>query len=683
MSTGLISIGVSGMQAAQMGLLTAEHNVTNASTPGYNRQRTVQATNIPVLTGAGFVGQGAHVTTVERMYSSVLSTQVVRSQTTVSELDSFYSQIKQIDNMLADTNSGVSPALQDFFKGVQQVASDPASLPARQAMVSSAQALASRFNAIDSRISEMYAGVNSQIVSSVSAINSYSRQIANLNERIVVAESSIGQPANDLLDQREQLVTELNKLVGVKTFRQNDGAYTVYMGTGQQLVVGTVVTSVAALASAADPSRMVIGLESAGATQELPESLISGGSLNGLLRFRSETLDKTSNQLGRVTQSLAQTFNAQHALGQDRQGSIAGSANFQADFFVINPPDPKVIGNATNSVGATLSAAFDPVSINGANFASNVTASDYRVEVIGGQYTLTRLSDNKVWPNATDPTALVPGAAFSPETNGVASEGINITIGVGGMIAGDSFLIQPTREISRNISVNAAIAGDPNLLAAAAPVLAQIGATNSGKATVTPGVVSPGYSTVGLPATFTYAAGAPSTMSAPAGVAVTVTSGGVSTAYAAGASWNYVSGDSISFNGISFSISGVPGDTGLPGGGDSFTVSANATGVADSRNAVLLGKLQTQNTVSGGTASYQASYAQMVSDVGNKTREIQVTQSAQQSLLEQATAAREGLSGVNLDEEAANILRYQQAYAASAKILEIGSRLFDTLLALR
>lgn len=657
MSTGLISIGVSGMQAAQLGLLAAEHNVTNASTPGYNRQRTVQATNIPVLTGAGFVGQGTHVTTIERMYSSVLSTQVVRSQTTVSELDSFYSQIKQIDNMLADTNSGVSPALQDFFKGVQQVAADPASPPARQAMVSSAQALASRFNALDSRISEMYEGVNSQIGSSVSAINSYSRQIANLNERIVVAESSIGQPANDLLDQREQLVSELNKLVGVKTLKQNDGNYTVYMGTGQQLVVGTVVTSVAAVASAADPSRMVIGLESAGATQELPESLINGGSLSGLLRFRSETLDKTSNQLGRVAQSLAQTFNAQHALGQDRNGSIQGSANFHADFFVINPSDPKVIGNSTNSAGVTLSAAFDAVGLNGTNFASNVTASDYRVEIIGGQYTLTRLSDNKVWPNATDPTALVPGAAFSPETNGVASEGINITIGLGGMVAGDSFLIQPTREISRNISVNVAIAGDPNLIAAAAPVLAQVGATNTGKAAITPGVVSPGYSTAGLPVVFTY--------------------DGVNINGSDASSVVYGSGNTISSNGMSFSISGVPV------AGDTFTLSTNAAGVADSRNAVLLGKLQTQNTVSGGTASYQASYAQMVSDVGNKTREIQVTQSAQQSLLEQATAAREGLSGVNLDEEAANILRYQQAYAASAKILEIGSRLFDTLLALR
>jgi len=673
MSTGLISIGVSGMQAAQISLLTAEHNVTNASTPGYNRQRAIQATNTALMTGAGAIGQGVHVTTVERMYSSVLSTQVVRSQTSVSDLDSFYSQIKQIDNVLADTNSGVSPALQDFFKGVQQLASDPASLPARQAMVSSAQALTARFNSLNDQLTQMYDGVNSQVGSSVSAINSYTQQIASLNERIVDAQSSFSQAPNDLLDQRDQLVADLNKVVGVKTATQSDGSFNVFMGTGQQLVVGTVVTNVTAIASAEDPSRMVVGLQNAGATQELPESLITGGSLGGLIRFRSEALDKTSNQLGRVAQSLASTFNAQHALGQDLQGNILGSANFQKDFFVINPSTPKVITNTSNTGGATLAATFDPVSSNGTNFYSNVTASDYRVGFDGVSYSLTRLSDNKVWPNPTDPTALVPGTAFSPKTNGVASEGITLTL-AGAMSTGDTFLVEPTREISRNLSVNAAIVGDPRLLAAAAPVLAQINATNAGKATVSPGVVSTGYSTAGLPATLTYAAGAPSTLTATVGV--TVTSGGVSTAYPAGTPWNYLSGDTISFNGITFSVSGVPAN------GDTFSVAANTTGVADSRNALLLGKLQTQNTVSGATASYQSSYAQMVSDVGNKTRETQVTQGAQQSLLDQATSAREALSGVNLDEEAANVLRFQQAYSASAKILEIGSKLFDTLLAI-
>lgn len=662
MSTGLISIGVSGMQAAQISLLTAEHNVTNASTPGYNRQRTLQATNIPIMTGAGAMGQGVHVTTVERMYSSVLTTQVVRSQTSVSELDSFYSQIKQIDNMLADTNAGVSPALQDFFKGVQQLAADPASLPARQAMVSSAQALTARFNSIDDRLTQMYEGVNSQIGSSVSAINSYTQQIANLNERIVNAQSSFAQPPNDLLDQRDQLVADLNKVVGVKTATQSDGSFNVFMGTGQQLVVGTLVTNVTAIASAEDPSRMVVGLQSAGATQELPESLITGGSLGGLLRFRSESLDKTSNQLGRVAQSLASTFNAQHALGQDLQGNILGAANFQKDFFTLNPSTPKVIANTSNAGAGVLTAAFDSPSNNGSNFYSNVTASDYKVAFDGANYSITRLSDNQV---------LFNGAAFA---GALPTEGITLTL-AGAMSAGDSFLVEPTREISRNLSVNAAIAGDPRLLAAAAPVLAQIGTSNAGKATISPGVVSTGYSTAGLPATLTYTAGAPSTLSATVGV--TVTSGGVATAYPAGTPWNYLSGDSISFNGITFSVSGVPAN------GDTFSVATNTTGKADSRNAVLLGKLQTQNTVSGATASYQSSYAQMVSDVGNKTRETQVTQSAQQSLLDQATSARESLSGVNLDEEAANVLRFQQAYSASAKILEIGSKLFDTLLAIR
>jgi len=156
MTTGLMSIGVTGMQAAQLGLMTTQHNIANAGTAGYNRQRIVQSTNNPMSTGSGFVGQGVHVSTIERMYSNVLNTQVVRSQASVSELDAYSAEIKQIDNMLADTNSGVSPALQDFFSGVQEVAADPSSLDARQAMVSSAQALTARFNTLNTRLTEIY-----------------------------------------------------------------------------------------------------------------------------------------------------------------------------------------------------------------------------------------------------------------------------------------------------------------------------------------------------------------------------------------------------------------------------------------------------------------------------------------------------------------------------------------------
>nr|MBP6710729.1 flagellar hook-associated protein FlgK [Propionivibrio sp.] len=230
MGTGMISTGLSGIQVAQLGLLTTEHNITNANTAGFNRQRTIQATNVAMLTGAGYVGQGAHVQTISRMYDSFLSTQVNRAQTTSSELSSYYTQIKQIDNMLADANSGLSPALQSFFSGIQDVAANPSLLSARQSLASSAQALVARYQGLEDRISQMYDGVNEQITTSVATINSYSTQIASLNESIVIARSATNQAPNDLMDQRDQLVLDLNKLVRVTTTENSDGTFNVYIG---------------------------------------------------------------------------------------------------------------------------------------------------------------------------------------------------------------------------------------------------------------------------------------------------------------------------------------------------------------------------------------------------------------------------------------------------------------------
>ncbi len=229
MSSGLYSIGVSGVAAAQLGLLATEHNVANANTPGYTRQRTVQATNIAINTGAGSIGQGVHVQTIERLYDRYLTGQVNSATTKLAEIDAYYSSIKQIDNLLADPSAGLSPALQDFFSGVQQVAANPALLSARQSMISSAQTLVSRFQSIEGRLDELTATVNGQIGDAVKSINSYATEIADLNQRIVIAESSTGQPANDLLDQRDQLIKELNGLIKVSTTTNSDGAFNVLL----------------------------------------------------------------------------------------------------------------------------------------------------------------------------------------------------------------------------------------------------------------------------------------------------------------------------------------------------------------------------------------------------------------------------------------------------------------------
>jgi flagellar hook-associated protein 1 FlgK len=676
MGTGFINSGISGIQSAQIGLQTASHNITNANTPGFNRQRIIQSTNIALLSGAGFIGQGTHVSTVERMYSGFLNSQVNSAQTKVSELGSYYTQVSQIDNMLADPNSGLSPALQDFFTGVQQVTANPSQLPARQAMVSSAQALVARFQGLEDRLSQMYDDVNGQIGSTVSSINSYAEQIGVLNEQIIIAQSSISQPANDLLDQRDQLVSELNKLVKVSTTTNTNGSFNVFIGSGQQLVVGTQVSKMTSAPSSADPTRFTVGLQTAGGSQELPESLINGGTLGGLLRFRNESLDRVANDLGRNAASVALTFNAQNALGQDLLGNITGDLNFVGDFFNVQKSINAVSGSLNAAGNPTVSIDYtSPPPFTNGNFYTDLTNSDYRLASDGTNLTLTRLTDNKTWVGA-DVAAVNALLVADPQGFSLS----DTVISNGDVYAsGASYLIQPTRAAARNISMNTAVAADPRLIAAAGPMRTTTGATNTGKAVISASSVGTGYPSA--PFTLAYSGG--NLTGFPAGNNVLVTIGGVATPYAAPAlSIPYTSGATITIvgttppGGISFEITGTPNNN------DTFTIARNAGGVSDGRNALAMGKLQTQNTMSGQTASYQAAYAQLVSDNGNKTRELKVTGAAQQALLDQSSASREALSGVNLDEEAANLIRYQQAYQASAKVMDVGSKLFDVLLAI-
>lgn len=660
MGTGIFSIGVSGIAAAQMGLLTTEHNVVNANTPGYSRQTTTQATNIAVNTGAGAMGQGVHVQTVKRMYDSYVNSQVNTAQTQVSQLDSFYSEISQIDNLLADPNAGLSPALQSFFAGVQQVASNPSLLPARQSMISSAQTLVGRFQDIQSKIGEIADEVNGRITDAVSEINAYAAQIADVNQRIVVAEAAYQQPANDLLDQRDQLVSELNKRIRVQTSTNSNGSYNVYIGNGQQLVVGSQVMQLTATASTSDPSKIVVGLKTNSGTLQMPDSLIVGGQLGGLVDFRNRSLDSVGNELGRIAASVALTFNAQHELGQDLQGNILGNAGFVGNFFSI--PSPMVLPNAGNTGTGAVSASLAAPN-NSGNFYTNLTNSNYQVAFgAAGAYTITRQSDGQLVGSGS-------GAGS------VTVDGVAITIGAVGN-NGDTFVIKPVADAAMTISVDGRIAADPRLIAAAAPVRTAPVQTNTGSMTISQGSVATGYSMAGLPVTLSATA---TTLNGVPGTWTAVYSDGTSSAPSSGnipLTAGAATLAKITFNGMSFDIKGSPAT------GDQFTVQQNTAGVQDGRNAVLFAKLQTQNTVSGGTATYQAAFARLVADNGIMTRETKVKMDAQTSVLKQAQSAREALSGVNLDEEAAEMLKFQRAYQASSKILEVGNQLFDTILSL-
>lgn len=678
MASGLLSIAMTGINSAQTGLMTTSNNIANLNTEGYNRQRIIQASNFTVMTGAGGLGQGSHVVTVERMYSQALDKQVLTAQSSVSSLDAYLGQISQIDNMLADQSAGLTPVMQQFFDGIQAVASNPSSISARQSMVTAASTMVGSFQSMYTRLDELEKGVNSQVTSMVNTINGYTQQIGEINDNILKSSALNGQPANDLLDKRDQLVADLNKLVKVDVSSNDDGTFNVFVGSGQQLVVGSRVTQMAAVGSAADPSRIVVGLVGAtGLVQELPESLITGGNLGGLISFRTQALDTAFNQLGLMAASVTSTFNAQHALGQDMLGKISGDPGFISNFFSVTAPT--VIAKSSNApAGPAVSASFTSASNNGSNFYTNLTGSDYQLSYDGANFSLKRLSDNTTWTGASV-GAINAALAGSPQ-------GFTLSATPGAFTAGDSFLIQPTRDAARLFSVDQSLAADPRLIAAGTPARGGVGLTNAGAATIGSVSVGPSYSVNGMPLTLNYAGGNLSGF--PAGT-VTVTNGATTTSYPIVLPTDtvpYTSGSTLTItaatpatapSAVSFSISGTPAN------GDVFRLSKNVSGVEDGGNIIRLGKLQMQSTMAGGQSTYQDSYAAFVNDIGNKTASADVSSSAQTALLKQATAARESVSGVNRDEEAAKLVEYQQAYMASAKVMEIASKLFDTLMSIR
>ena len=828
----LTSIGISALTAAQAGLLTTEHNIANASTPGYNRQQIVQVANTPLLTGSGFMGQGVNVSTVTRLYNDFLNTQLLQQQAQSSQLSTYYTQIQQINNVIADPTAGISPSLQNFFSAVSGVANDPSSAAARQTMLSSAQSLTSSFQSLNQMFNSMNTSVNGQIGSSVNSINSYAQQIAALNQNITVASAGgNGQPPNDLLDQRDQLISQLNQQIKATVIKQTDGSYNVYIGSGQALVVGNQAFALQTVPSSTDPTKVNVAYNARGTTVSIQQSSLQGGNLGGLLAFRDQSLTTTQNALGQLATGLAATFNAQNSLGQDLNGAMGGT------FF--NMGAPVVNSNSNNSGTAVVSASI----VN----ATALTGSDYTLAYNSANaqpYTLTRLSDNKVTTYASLPQTV---------------DGLTLSV-TGTPSNGDSFLIRPTVNGAQGISV---AISDPSQIAAAIPVISNASLNNIGNGTISAAsVVNTPYATVtgsattaaltaagqltlngksvgasvtgsaaGQNADSAYAiAQAINAVSASSGVTATanvnivagsaptltngvaansftinginvgaitaganaaaeganvaaainavatqsgvtasvnattgavtltaadgrditiaesagyttlsadtgltagttnatltlssasaagVTVAGTAPAYAgltaattastqqppvnanlqqpvtitfnnppttfnisgtgAGlpATLAYTPGTPISYNGWSVQINGTPSAN------DVFTVKANNNASSDGNNALLMAGLQTQNTLLGGSVTYAGAFAQLVSQVGSQTNQLQITSQAQTNMVNQTTQTQQSISGVNLDEEAANLIKYQQAYQAAGKAIQTANTLFSTLL---
>jgi flagellar hook-associated protein 1 FlgK len=639
MASSIFSIGLSGLNAAQAGLTTTQHNIANANTAGYNRQQIVQSTNLPQYTGAGYLGQGTNVSGVKRIYDDFLNGQILQGQAQSSQLSTYLAQVSQIDNVLADPAAGMSPAMQDFFNSMNLVANSADSIPARQALLSSAQSMVSRFQAINQQFSDMSNSLNGQIATSVTSINSFAQQIATLNQSITLAQGvSGGQPPNDLLDQRDQLISQLNQEVKVSVLKQTDGSYNVFVGSGQPLVVGNQAFALKTVQSTTDPTRTEVAYSANGATVNLPQTAFQGGKLGGLLTFRDQSLEPARNALGRLAISLSSTLNAQHQLGQNMNGALGGN--------LFNVASPLVSSASTNAGNAVMSATLSS--------SNALTTSDYTLKSNGGtSYTLVRLSDNTVTNFASLPQTI---------------DGFTINLASGAAVAGDTFLIRPTAAGAQAISV--AIT-DPLKIAAAAPILGSAALANTGNASISNGTVTPPLNaSLQAPVSITFNA-------AVAPALPTYTVSGAVPAVAAAISYTPGATIALAYNGWTAQI------TGTPAAGDVFNMQANTGGIADNRNALKMAALQLQNTMVNGTSTFQSAYGQMVADVGNKTRDVTLGNTAQTNMVTQLVQTQQSVSGVNLDEEAANLMRYQRAYQAAGKAIQVANTMFDTLLTLR
>ncbi|MCG5511039.1 flagellar hook-associated protein FlgK [Ectothiorhodospira lacustris] len=432
MSGGLFNIAVSGLNTAQRALDTTGHNIANINTEGYSRQRAEVATRPAQFSGAGYIGTGVQGTTIRRMYDEFIQTQLRNTTSTSRYYDTLHESLSRVDNLVADPSAGLAPALQGFFSAVQGVANDPTSSANRTVLLSEAESLVDRFNFLHQRFQDQQSIVDGQIGDSVQEINSITDALARLNAQIVSAQGR-GQPPNDLLDKRDQLILELSGYVEVATVEQDDGAMNVFIGRGQGVVLGDRATPLNAVSSTPGMP-LEIRLGTGDKTVDITRQM-TGGQLGGLLEIRNNVLDVAHNELGRVAVGMALAFNSQHEQGFDLQGT-PGTA-----FFTV--PEPEVLPGK-NTPAPNPVVAFDPAAL------SDLKASDYLLVAEGADWKLTRLSDGQVL------------GTFGASSQ-ILQDGLIIDTPPPGA-DGNQFLIRPTRNASADIAV---AIKDPEKIAAA------------------------------------------------------------------------------------------------------------------------------------------------------------------------------------------------------------------------
>ncbi len=621
-----LSTGVTALIAFRRALDVTAHNIANVGTTGYSRQRAELVTHVGESTTKGYIGGGVKVSTVRRIYDDLLAMQVRSTASGLGNLQIFASYAERISNMFAGSETGLTASLQSFISAVQGVADAPSSIPARQVMLSEAQALSDRLRYFDDRLREIEREINSRIEVEAQEITAMAEAIARLNREIATAQGSGRHPPNDLLDERDRLLDDLASRISVSVVDTGDGSVNVFIGNGQPLVLGTEASKLVAEPDPFDAARSRLAIQTGTSTMTITHNL-SGGRLGGLLDFRREMLDPARNALGRIAVALADAVNQQHRAGMDLTGTMGG------DLFTVG--SVAVLDHQANTGSASLAVARADTGA--------LTGHDYILKHTGTGWELRR----------ADTGAVVPLTGTGTAADPLRADGLEIVVS-GTADPGDQFLIRPTRDAVAGFEL---LVSDPKQIAAAAPIRTAVGPNNTGSGTISAGEVTDPTHPL-LTSTVTIEFLTPTTYSINGGPPVT-----------------YTPGEPIEHNGWKVVIEGEPA------AGDTFTVSSNSGGTGDNRNALLLADVFGRPLLDGGTTSLNAAAGQLVGGIGSATNLAQINRDAQQVVHDENVAARDSVSGVNLDEEAANLLRFQHAYQVAAQLIQVANSLFDSVLA--
>lgn len=644
------------MFANYAALQTVGQNIANANTPGYSRQSVELANAAGQLSGSGFFGKGVDVTTVTRAHDIFLTRESLMA-TAVSSMDQARStQLSQLQRVFGLGAEGLGYAANQFLNAMVDVSTHPSDPSARQSALSSAGEAASRFNAAGEQLDALQAGITMDLKTAVASVNQLTQKIADLNGRISMAQGT-GHAPNDLLDQRDQLVSQLSQYVQVSSILAPDGSIGLFIGGGQRLLLGNTAQKLAVLPDPYDPSRAQVGLVETNGTLVLDPNSLAGGSIAGTLQFQNVDLQDARNMVGQLAAAYASEINKQQSLGLDltsAQGSPGSPLfSFGAPQALPAVTNARAVGGAfVSSVGLTITDA------------TQLKASSYALVAdpagTPGSYQLTRLSDGM--------TQLV--------VNGDVVDGFKITLSATPPGATDRYLLQP---VTRAANGMARILDNLNGLAAASPVTGTVGAANQGTGTIAslsavlPSTDPSVIANVRADISFTSSTGNYSYNLVDRSTSLVVASG----------TGTWAPGQPITLNGFQLTLNGVPKS------GDTFTVdkttlpganNGNALAFMTIRDKIIVGRqLQLDGSLTGG-ANITDTYASAMSEVGVRVQGATTKANISSAVATSAEKARTNQSGVNLDEEAARLMQFQQSYQAAAKVLQVAQTIFDTLL---